>query len=247
MVEDKAPEKVPETDNTTEQENAKLAGKFNNIQELEKGYQNLERMHGQTAQQMGDISAQNQALMQKMAALEQMQQKPTVDYDGMRAKIGKQMDDGEITYAQGLQQVRAIDAQEQQERLQQVQQETLAATQQQFQQELAARDEQRIVDDFIRENPEFPELQQTGVLEEIKANDRFINDDYQAYLAYKAQRAFDEGKDAAVKEVAGSEPAANIASSPGSAMKNETPAGAGKPTRAEMLQSGLEAWKSAGG
>lgn len=241
---------APGTDNAAkqEQENVKLAGKFNSVEELEKSYANLEKMHGGTAQQLGDLQAQNQEMVGRLSAFEQMQQQqaqPQTDYMAMKTDIARKMDDGSIDNVEGMRQLMDIAAQEQQETVQKVQQETIAQTQQQFQQELAARDQEREVADFHRENPQFAQLQSTGVFEDIKAADRFVNDDFNAYLVWQRNQAFDQGKNAAVKEVAGSEPAENVASVPGSAMKNETPVDK-KYTKAEIYKGGLEAFENAG-
>jgi hypothetical protein len=251
-----APEQeVPGT--AADQEGATIyAGKYKSVEDLEKGYENLQKVQGQTGQKMDTIAQQNQQLIERLSAMEQAQQaaqqaavQPEMpDFATMRTEIARKMDDGDLSFAEGLQQIRGIDAEEQQLIAQSQQQQILTAAEQKLQQELAARDEQAMVTAFHKDNPDFAGLQESGAFEQIKASNPYINDDYQAYLAYKAEKAFDEGKNAAVKEVAGSAPAAEVAANPGTAMKNETPAPRTRSaTPAELLQSGLDAWNNAGG
>ncbi len=251
-----APEPTPDTAGNQE-EAQKFAGKYNSVEDLEKGYANLEKMAGGTGQKMDGLQQQNQQLLdrltsmeqtQQQAAQQQVQQQAAPDYDGMRSAIGKQMDDGDLGFADGLQQIRAIDAEQQSIAAEQQQQANLQATQEQFQAELAQRDEQAMITDFHKDNPDFAQLQESGAFEEIKASNRYVNDDYQAYLTLKASNAFNEGKDAAVKEVAGSQPAESVSASPGSAMKTETkPPMTRSATKTEMLQSGIAAFEGAMG
>ncbi len=238
----------PENAQVEEQTPAKLAGRFNSVEELEAGYDALNKQQGSVGQELGalrtQLADQNTAMQNMMSQPEQ----PATDYNAMRGQLAEQIDNGDMTLAQGLLEIRKVDAQEMAEDSAKNQESVLADATQKFQDELASRDEQALSTRFHEQNPEFAKLQDSGVFENIRNQNEFIMDDYQAYLQYQATQAFDNGKNEATKEIEGSAPASNVASSPGSAMKNETPVSNGRSlNKGEMLTSGIEAWNNAGG
>ncbi len=245
-------QETPDNAEAKQEETRQLAGRFNSVEDLEAGYEALNSMQGKTGQEIGELRNQlTQQSDQMNQLLENQQQQnatPATDYDKLRNDIALKMDDGDLTFQDGLGQIRKIDAIEMQERSKASQQENLFAMQQQYQADLQADRDSKMVNDLHKANPEYAELQTSGALEEIKAGNEFINDDYQAYLSWQAGQAFDRGKNEATNEIAGSEPAKQVTSSPGSTIKNETPVSADRSlNKAEMFQSGLEAWNNSGG
>lgn len=246
----------PPVDNANEQagggnsgeEAQKFAGRFNSVEELERGYEQLNSQQGRTGNEMGtlqtQLTEQNRQMAELIANQNQQAQEPARDLESERMAIGTQMDDGDISIPEGLAQLRKIDAVENESLMQgQMQQ-----MQEGFQTELANRDQDASALRFHQANPEFAQLQQSGALEQIKSENEFINDDYQAFLTHKATLAYTQGKDEAATEIAGSTPAADVASTAGSQMRTETPAvNNGRPmTDSENLDSGLAALDAIG-
>lgn len=252
------PEQVQETpDNTADDgsqttEEKLLAGRFKTVEELEKGYGELNSQQGQQGNELGALQTQIAEQNRQMAELiasqnnqqQQAQQEPQqVDFETERAKIGAKMDEGELSIPDGLAQLRKIDAVETDQRVQGM----LAQVQDGFTQQLAERDQETVANRFHEKNPEFGKLQQSGVLQQIIAEDEFIQDDFQAYLKYQANQAYVKGKDEAANEIAGSAPAGDVVSNAGSQIRNEAPAAPGRKLNdAEMLDSGLAALKATG-
>lgn len=244
-VEEKAPV-------AAEAPSKQFAGRFNSVEDLEAGYDSLMSQQGRAGQELGDLRAQlttqGEQMQQLLDAQSTANQAPETDYDAARAGIATQIDDGDMTFAEGLLEIRKVDAMEMAEQNAQSQEQILSQAQQQYQTELQTRDEQQLAKRFHDANPDFAALQQSGELQKILEGNEFLSDDYQAYLQYQASQAFDKGKSEAANEISGSAPAGNVASSPGSAIKTETPANAGRSaTKSELLQSGLAAWNNAAG
>jgi len=235
-------------DNATPQDEKLLAGRFKNIEDLEAGYDQLLQQQGTAGQQFDGLQQQNQELVNRLTAVEQQANQQvdpnSVNYQSLRDELAAKIDAGDMSPGEGIAKIRAIDEQERGEQNQAKEVETQSQFEQYFNDQMAARDEQTAVDSFMKENPDFAEMQNQGLFEKVKASNQFVHDDYQAYLTLKADNAFEEGKNAAAKEIAGSENAGEIASSPGASMKNATPV---KQifSKGEVRSSGIDAFKGA--
>jgi len=233
-------------------EEQKFAGRFNSVEELERGYEQLNSQQGKAGNELGtlqtQIAEQNRQMSEMIAnqnqqAQQAQQQQPVRDLESERMTIGSQMDNGDISIPEGLAQLRKIDALENQDAMSGQIQEMQAN----FTQELEARDQDAQATRFHEQNPEFAQMQQQGVFEQIKANNEFINDDFQAFLAHKSEQEYIRGKDEAATEIKGSAPAGDVASNAGSQMRTEQPvAPVGRQTDADNLSSGLAALEKAG-
>lgn len=235
------------------------AGKYKTVEELEKGYQNLQNMHGQTASELGGVKSQLQKMQETIAAGQQpAQPEPQkVDYDQMRQSVLSDFNAGnidDVTMAEKLAGIQTA-------KLDQQYQDVLANQEKKFtgmlQEELSKRDQQAAYKDFTTQNPDFEALLADGSLAKVIEENPFVRDEYEAFHALRAnaaeasaeqikQEAFEAGKAEALKQIGGSKPAQEVAGGSGQAMA--APASqnnAGTPSRAELFQSGLEAFKGA--
>jgi len=242
-------EKVPENTDGGESkaEDRKYAGRFNSIEELEKGYDALNSQQGSRGNELGalqtQITEQNRQMAELISNQSQQPQAPQRDLESERMAIGTQMDDGDLSIPEGLAQLRKLDALENEG----VMQGQMQQMQDTFNQQLAERDQDVVTNRFHEANPDFLQLQQSGELQKVIDTNEFIGDEYQAYLTLQAQNAFTKGKDEAASEIDGSAPAAAVSSNAGSQMRNETPAQPqGRMTDANNLESGLAALEKAG-
>jgi isochorismate synthase EntC len=246
-----------------EQETApkKYAGKYGSVEELEKGYQNLQSMHGQTASELGGMKSQLQQLQETIAAGQQQnnqQAAQPVDYDQLRQQVLSDFNNGnidEVTMADKLAGIQTA-------KLDQQYQNVLAQQEGKFtellQQELGKRDQQAVYKDFVSQNPDFENLLADGTLSRVIDENPYVRDEYDAYQAFRAsnaesqveqakQEAFEAGKAEALKQIGGSNPSKEVSGGAGQSVVAPT-AGedAATPGKAELFQSGLEAFRSAG-
>jgi hypothetical protein len=247
------PTEVPAEDNTSAEADTQkeklLAGRFKTQEELEAGYNQLLQQQGNAGQQFDELRNQNADLVNRLSAIEQQglqqQQNPNVvDYQSLRDELAAKIDSGDMSPGEGIAKIRAIDEQEREEQANAEKAALQNQYEQYFNEQMAARDEQTAVNAFLKEHPDFTEMQDQGLFEKVKAENQFVNDDYQAYLTLKAEKAFEEGKNVAANEIAGSANATEVASSPGASMKNATPA---KQifTKSEIRSSGIDAFEKA--
>jgi hypothetical protein len=258
---DQGTEENSALDDGQETAQRKYAGKYNSPEDLEKGYQDLESMHGRTASELGGVKTQMQQLQDAFAAANQPKpaQEEVVDYNKMRQQVVDQFQSGtidEVTMADRIADIKASKvAQDYENRFAQ-QEESLLGK---FQEELGKRDQQASYKQFTQENPAFEEKLQDGTLKQVMDENPWVRDEYDAYYAWQAsdakasveqvkQQALEAGKAEALKQINGSQPAQGVAG--GSGQSFAAPAGAPTaqaPNKAELFQGGLEAFRQAGG
>ena len=105
-LEDNTPETAPVTpieDNVTEEQTPKqFAGRFNSVEDLEKGYEALNSQQGKAGQEMGELRTQMTEQSTQMAELLSQQQKsnqqPANDYEAMQADLADKYESGDIDF-----------------------------------------------------------------------------------------------------------------------------------------------------
>lgn len=237
----------------------KYAGKYGSVEELEKGYQNLQSLHGQTANEIGGLKGQLKQMQETIAAGQQQQAQQPVDYDQMHRQVVTDFQQGKIDEVGMAEQLADIKT----SKLDQQYQQVLAQQEEKFsgmlQQELGKRDQQDAYKTFTTQNPDFESLVEDGTLEQVIRDNPFVRDEYEAYHALKAnsaqssleqakQEAFEAGKAETLKQIGGSQPAQEVSGGAGQAVAAPAASATagGTPGRAELFQSGLEAFRNAG-
>ena len=192
---------------------------YESSEALGEAYQNLETKLGEQGTELGDLRSANKVLTEQMeSAQEAAKEKakagepPATDYESKLAVIYKQLNDGDISVEDALQQSNALTAEA--TALKAVKQAT-----QKFETTLQERDAESIQKDFLKANPDFAELRDSGKLEEIKKEAGGMHDDFSAYYAYKATEAFEKGKAEAARLAAGDKDTKTVLTKPGDSIK----------------------------
>lgn len=238
----------------------KYAGKYSSVEELEKGYQNLQSMHGQTASELGGMKSQLQQLQETIAAGQQNNQQAVqpVDYDQMRQQVLEDFNTGKIDEVNMADKLAGIQTAKLDQQYQGVIAEQEGKFTELLQQELGKRDQQAAYKDFVSQNPDFETLLADGSLSRVIEENPFVRDEYDAYQAFRAsnaesqieqekQKAFEAGQAEALKQIGGSIPSKEVSGGAGQSVVAPTAsANTATPGKAEMFQSGLDAFRSAG-
>jgi hypothetical protein len=184
-VEEPAPTPEPKT---------YAGGKFKSPEDMEAAYNELQTKLGQQGEELGNLRNQNQQLTEQMKvspATEKPKETPAADdVEGQyRTEIDQIYNDiatGKMSLEDGIRESNALTARHA----------ATVATQQArtvMQQALQERDAQAMRDSFLKDNPDFLELQKSGELQKVRDTSP-LHDDFSAYWAIKAQQAKDEGK-----------------------------------------------------
>ncbi|MCK5581915.1 MAG: hypothetical protein KAJ18_11660 [Candidatus Omnitrophica bacterium] len=221
-------------------------GKFNTLEELEEGFANSQKLNGKQGQELGDARKQVDTLTKQFE--KKAEPTETVDtFDNQIAEINKQVEDGDLSYTEGLAKMAVVTTERATgDAIKGVQE---FQTQQQADTSKAA---------FLSNNPEFEQLQASGALNEIKNTLPGLHDDFSAFHAYQAGQAIvdvdtkiatakaegiEEGKAEMAKIATGDTNTQKVLSTPGSAIdvgKGDKPK-----TKQELRDSGLAAFNAA--
>jgi len=177
----------PEQQEAQEQPQQKLLGKFNTPEEMAASYAELERKLGEQGNELGTHKQMNQMMLeqlkqysgqQKTAPTQAEAEEQVVDYDGQLKAMSQAVEAGELSIGEALIKSNAI-AKEQATR--QALQEYEKLNQKKSIEQTKAQ--------FLKQNPDFTQLQQGGVLEQVKQELPGLHDDFSAYYALKAKQA----------------------------------------------------------
>lgn len=182
---------TPETVETTEapQKTEETAKKEETVN-WEERYKNLEKIHGKHTQEVKKTREEIRMLQEKLnqpAAAEAGAMTP----DKQLLEVQRRVREGELSWEDGLVQASELSAQ-------------IGASQAQkwFQQELGNRDAKANANRFLEKHPDFLELQDSGVLDEVMNKESgIIQDQIAAYYAYKAQMGEEVGYNRAKEEL----------------------------------------------
>ncbi len=220
-------------------------GRYKSLGEFEKGHSELKSTLGKQGTELGNLKGQNELLSKQLLDAQQMVEKnkqPAVapeeapDYDSMVAEVTKAYDNGDIDFAEALSKSNAIVAQRVNSTATEAMNTMRDGILNEFQTELSNRDQQVIVDQFNKDNPDFLPLQESGAFEELKAANPMW-DDLNAYQHIQMGKAVETAKAENENIVAGSEAAKKTLGKPGTSIQQQN----AKPmTNAEMKQSMLD-------
>jgi len=253
--EEKAPEKSQEADT---KEDRIYAGKYKSTEDLEKAYSELEGKLGEQGNRLGQYEQEKSILLNQ---LQQMQiqnsnaepedQEQAEDLNAKLQEISNAVEEGDLSIAEGMMQTAQISSQMAQANTMQ----TMA--QQQKQQVL-----QNSKSAFANENPDFFDLQQSGALEEVKAQYPGFHDDVSAFYAKKAMdtqaameaaveaarnEGFEAGKAEMAKVADGDKNTRKVLQTPGEKAKDIGNKPPGNYTQTDLRSSGLAALQRARG
>lgn len=170
-----------------EKGSALLANRFKDPVELEKGYLSLEQKLGKHGEELGVLRGQNQQLMDMLQKGSQQSAAPAKG-GGADDKLATILDE----YSK-LDFVEDVDAAKKGAALMKqaismtaamTKDEVLGEAQNQFKSILQEKDADSIKTKFLEENPDFSEMQRTGVFQAMKAKSP-LHDDFSAYYAAK--------------------------------------------------------------
>jgi len=207
---------------------------------LAEAYQSLESKLGEQGSELGDLRSANKVLTDQMAEVqkaakerEEAGKPPATDYESKLGVIYKQLNDGDLTVEDALQQSNALTAEA--AALKAVEEATKS-----FQDTLQKRDAEAIQKEFLKANPDFAELRDSGKLDPIKQESGGMHDDFSAYYAYKAAQEYERGKAEALKLASGDEDTKTVLTKPGETIKEtnkpKTPLSEAE-TEASMLKA----------
>lgn len=213
---------------------------YSSLEDLAKDHENLQDLYGKHTEEVGDLRSANKVLTEQMESVQKAAEEkakagepPATDYESKLAGIYKQLNDGDISVEDAMQQSNALTAEA--TALKAVDQAT-----QKFETTLQERDAESIQKDFLKANPDFAELRDSGKLEAIKKEAGGMHDDFSAYYAYKATEAFEKGKAEAARLAAGDVDTKTVLTKPGDSIKetnkSKTPLSESE-TEASMLKA----------
>ncbi|OPY82497.1 MAG: hypothetical protein A4E65_00797 [Syntrophorhabdus sp. PtaU1.Bin153] len=221
--------------------------------DLIKMYQDLEKDHGRIGKEVGDLRKQNdiqtkqtELLLNQLSSLTQERSKTSSqqapDFDQRIADLRTAVESGEMDIGEAFAQTVALTT----ERAGAIATEAVKRARQEDN-ATAAKDR------FLKDNPDFPELQQSGKLAEIRTENP-MHDDFSAYYEYKrrealstadarVKEAYDKGIAEGGKLAQGAEAAGRVSGKSGASVR--TPPSTGKPvTDAEKVSGMLGVLKS---
>ena len=201
---------------------------------------------GAQSNEVGETRRQIAFLTDQITNLQKAEPaQPETDYEAKITEIGRQLEEGGITSQEALVQTARL-----------TREQTLNAASQEFGKVLTERDTKSIQDQFLKDNPEFTQVLQSGELNAIKAENP-LHDDLSAYYVFKGRQEIaakeqekaeleariEEAKKAGAEEQAALDKGKSIAggkgvlASSGASLQHQTTNHKGPAT----LQTGLDA------
>lgn len=201
-----------------------LLGKYKSTEELVKAHEELQKKLGEQGSELGAAKKQMEFLMKQVESVSNTKEKggkdkkddpAPPDFNAQLAEIYQKMDKGELSVEEALQQSNAITAQ-------MAEQAAFTRATEMFNRSLQERDSAEVRKRFLQQYPDFEELQQTGVFEEMKAKNP-LHDDVSAYFELKAIQAFEQGKAFKQSLEEGAKQTDKVLNKPGSQIRDVKP------------------------
>jgi hypothetical protein len=208
-----------------------ILGKFKNVDDLAKSYQELESFRGRQSSELGDLRKQNDLLAKNLELLQQNMQAPkgkeeskpaAPDWDQQLADIQRQVDSGEIDISQALRMTSEITTSR-----------ALSLAEQKYQQYDQQKQARSIQQKFMEEHPDFNTFLQSPERQALRQSNP-LHDDFSAYWNWKAvqneqsaktaaEEAYNRGKSEIEKVAQGAQAAGRVMQTPGSGVRNANP------------------------
>ena len=215
------PEVVPEL-----AEPRMYAGRFKSPEELEAGYNELQKMTGKQSEELGSLRKSTATLAEQIEQMNAKSNKspdqgappdsPEMIIEGLATRY----EAGDIGFKEAITKAMEMTAtqagQQSEAQLTKLREEMTGM----FQNTLAERDAQAEVDKFKKQYPDYDEIVESDALDQIKADNPLL-DDVAAYFAYKANVAAESAQEEAERVRKGSEVTNTVLKKPGSSIQQE--------------------------
>lgn len=205
-------------------ENPLILGKFKTPDDLAKSYQELEQEHGRKSTELGSLRKQVDMLSNLVSNQSKQNNAPAQATDRVSmidkelAAVKEQADAGDLTSGEAAMRAANLAAEK-----------ATIMAQSQFQNFMKTQKAEEIQAKFIKDNPDFRPLLDSGQLDAIKAENP-MHDNFSAFLEYKmrqkgaeaqqsAKAAYDKGLQEGTKLKEGVQPASKVLSKPGTAIR----------------------------
>lgn len=176
IVEDPKPSEEPKEE---PKEEKLYAGRFKTADDMEKAYDELNTKLGEQGTKLGESEKQNSVLTNQLKQSQKPapKEKPATDFDAKLQEIASAVEEGDLSISEGMTQSAQISAQ-------------IASAS--AVDGVRQAQEQQVVESsknqFVDQNPDFFEMQESGALEEVKNSLPGFHDDVSAFFAYKEQQ-----------------------------------------------------------
>ncbi len=228
------PETTPDTGNVSPDVNASvpdqnianqpILGKFKSVGELEKGYKEIESRFGAQSNELAGMKNQVSMLTNLIKATKQNTQTPQPPQSTQNDELSKidaeirdvaaKADTGDLTSGEATLKAAELATKK-----------ASIIAQSHFEKMMHKQNAESVQREFIKENPDFKTLLDSGQLDQIKSTNP-MHDNFSAYFAYKAMQekqnlsnvektAYDKGMQDGSKLKDGSIPASKVLSKPG--------------------------------
>lgn len=188
---------------------------YSSLEDLAKDHENLQGLYGKHTEEVSDVRAANKVLtMQAEATAKEAREReatkePPTDYEGQLTAIYKQLNDGDISVEEAMQQSNALTAEAAAAK-------ATEASSAKLEETLQNRDAEAMQKQFLKDNPDFVTLRDSGALEPIKQGPGGeMHDDFSAYYALKAAEGVKQGKKEAAELAAGDKGTQTVLTKPG--------------------------------
>jgi len=221
----------------------KVGGKeYESPEALAAAYQSLESKLGEQGDELGQLRTTTKTLTEQLTSMQEAARKEgspgeaTTTYESQLADIYKQLEDGDLSIEQAMQQSNALTAEMAAEK-------AVAKASESFQTTLQERDAEGLQKQFLKDHSDFTTLRDSGKLEPFKQEYGGMHDDFSAYFAYKAAEAFENGKAEAARLAAGDTATKTVLTKAGESItqtnKQKTPLNDAE-MEASMLKAALQ-------
>lgn len=219
---------VPATPETTERTYAD--GKYNSADDLEKGYGELKGKIDGQGREVGSLRAENKSLKTQIekniteASKREESAKnapPPTDYEKLQGELAASYENGDIDFNKYARESQSLTAKAVQSQAQEQMDEVLGQATEQFNNTLAERDNNAVVSEFHKTNPDFADMEASGALDDMIVKNP-MHDKFSAYWEMKASQAKADGMQEQARIEEGSKPAGKVLSDPGTAMQTPT-------------------------
>jgi archaellum component FlaC len=213
-----------------------LAANKKELENIQKVYGEHTKEVGQSRELIQQMSSELETLKEQ-ARLAESAKTPT---DAARLEeIYRQIENGDLSTAEGLRAINELKDQEIQAAQQVAAQQATEAAANMFQEELRKRDTRAVEDQFLKDHSDFEEVRASGALDGIKQTSP-LHDDFSAYFALQATQAYEKGKLDQAKVAEGVDATQKVLQKPGGSIRQVN-----KPTKPltelEQKASGLKA------
>jgi len=212
------PPEQDETEPKDEGQPEPILGKFKSQGELAQAYTELEKKMGEQGNELGSVKQMNAMMLEQMQNRQAQDKTPATegevddfDYDAQMAELVKGIEEGDLSVQEAVAQSANMAA------------EKATRNAMSKYQEMTAKEQQKAAQTkFLKDHPDFQELQRTGKLEEVKQTLPGMHDDFSAYFALQAEQNLAKAQDkVALETIAqGDERTAKVLQKPGTKAKD---------------------------